>query len=81
MNRFWKFWKTYILAPSIPISALTVIITICMLDSDSWVPTVVCVINLLWILAIIIVNDPERENKKRRRKHGIEDTDNINDEF
>ena len=74
MNRFWKFWKTYILAPSIPISALTVIITICMLDSDSWVPTVVCVINLLWLLMIIWRNDPERENKKRRSEDDFEDT-------
>jgi hypothetical protein len=52
-----------------------------MLDSDSWVPTVVCVINLLWLLMIIWRNNPERENKKRRSKHGIEDTDNIDDEF
>jgi hypothetical protein len=74
MNRFWKFWKTYILAPSIPISALTVIITICMLDSDSCVPTVVCVINLLWLLMIIWRNDPERENKKRRSEDDFEDT-------
>ena len=81
MNRFWKFWKTYILAPSIPISALTIIITICMLDSDSLIPTIVCVVNLLWLLMIIWRNDPERENKKRRSKHGIEDTDNIDDEF
>lgn len=77
MNRFWKFWKTYILVPSIPISALTVIITICMLDSKSWIPTALCVSNLLWLLAIIIVNDPERDKEIRRRKHEDEDNEDI----
>lgn len=69
MNRFWKFWKNYILVPSIPISALTVIITICMLDSKSWIPTALCIFSLCWLLAIIIVNDPERDKEIRRRKH------------
>ena len=77
MNRFWEFWKTYILAPSIPISALTVIITICMLDSKSWIPTVLCVFSLLWLLAIIIVNDPERDKEIRRRKHEDENTEDC----
>lgn len=81
MNRFWRLWKAYILPASIPISALTAIITICMLDSKSWIPTALCAFSLLWILAIVIVNDPERDKEKRRRKHGIEDTDNIDDEF
>ena len=77
MNRFWRFWKTYILAPSIPISALTVIITICMLDSKSWIPTALCVSSLLWLLAIIIVNDPERDKEIRRRKHEDENTEDC----
>lgn len=77
MNRFWKFWKTYILVPSIPISALTVIITICMLDSKSWIPTALCVSSLLWLLAIIIVNDPERDKEIRRRKHEDENTEDC----
>ena len=66
MNRFWKFWKTYILAPSIPISALTIIITICMLDSNSWIPSAICAFNLIWMLMILIVNDPARDKKKRK---------------
>ena len=77
MNRFWKFWKTYILVPSIPISALIVIITICMLDSKSWIPTALCVSSLLWLLAIIIVNDPERDKEIRRRKHEDENTEDC----
>ena len=77
MNKFWRFWKLYILAPSIPISALTVIISICMLDSESWIPTALCVFSLLWILAIVIVNDPERDKEIRRRKHEDEDNEDI----
>ena len=80
MNRFWKFWKTYILVPSIPISILTAIITICMLDSKSWIPTALCVSSLLWLLAIIIVNDRERdekhgETKNRHNKSDVWETD------
>ena len=66
MNRFWRLWKAYILPTSIPISALTIIITICMLDSNSWIPTAICAFNLIWMLMILIVNDPARDKKKRR---------------
>lgn len=83
MNRFWKFWKTYILVPSIPISALTIIISICFLDSDSWIPTILCAISCAWLIMIIWRNDGSEieEVKRRRSKHGIEDTDDIDDEF
>ena len=77
MNKFWKFWKTYILVPSIPISILTAIITICMLDSKSWIPTALCIFSLCWLLTIIIVNDPERDKEIRRRKHEDEDTEDC----
>lgn len=78
MNRFWKFWKTYILAPSIPISAITVIITICMLDSESWIPTIVCTVSLLWLLMVLVINDPAKDMKKKRRS---EDEIDINEDW
>ena len=78
MNRFWKFWKTYILAPSIPISALTVIISICMLDSESWIPTIVCTVSLLWLLMVLVINDPAKDMKKKRRS---EDEIDINEDW
>ena len=78
MNKFWRFWKLYILAPSIPISALTVIISICMLDSESWIPTVVCTVSLLWLLMVLVINDPAKDMKKKRRS---EDEIDINEDW
>lgn len=78
MNKFWKFWKVYILAPSIPISALTVIISICMLDSKSWIPTIVCTVSLLWLLMVLVINDPTKDMKKKRRS---EDEIDINEDW
>ncbi len=78
VNKFWRFWKLYILAPSIPISALTVIISICMLDSESWIPTIVCTVSLLWLLMVLVINDPARDKKKRRSEEDdIEDFENY----
>jgi hypothetical protein len=48
-----------------------------MLDSKSWIPTALCVFSLLWLLAIIIVNDPERDKEIRRRKNEDEDNEDI----
>ena len=82
MNRFWRLWKAYILPASIPISALTIIITICMLDSNSWIPTAICAFNLIWMLMILIVNDPARDKKKRRSEEDdTEDTEDFYEEF
>ena len=78
VNKFWRFWKLYILAPSIPISALTVIISICMLDSESWIPTVVCTVSLLWLLMVLVINDPAKDMKKKRRS---EDEIDINEDW
>lgn len=66
MNRFWKFWKNYLLPLSIPISTITVIITICMLDSDSYIPTAICAFNLFWLLMVLWRNDGTKEKGRKR---------------
>ena len=48
--------KRNILIASVIIALIVFIISICMLDSKSWIPTITCAISLAWLLIMGIAN-------------------------
>lgn len=48
--------KRKILIASVIIALIVFIISICMLDSESWIPTITCAISLGWLLIMGIAN-------------------------
>lgn len=77
-KRLWKIWQIFLIL-SIPLSIISLLICGLMLDSETPAPTIIGMINLLWLIWMMICNDPTRTNKKRRRKtqDEIEDKNDI----
>lgn len=48
--------KRNILIASVIIAIIVFAISICMLDSESWVPTITCAVSLIWLLIMGIAN-------------------------
>lgn len=48
--------KRNILIASVVIALIVFVISICMLDSESWIPTITCAISLIWLLIMGIAN-------------------------
>ena len=48
--------KRNILIASVIIAIIIFVISICMLDSESWIPTITCAISLVWLLIMGIAN-------------------------
>lgn len=48
--------KRKILIASVIIALIVFLISICMLDSESWIPTITCAISLGWLLIMGIAN-------------------------
>lgn len=48
--------KRSILIASVIIALIVFVISVCMLDSESWIPTITCAISLSWLLIMGIAN-------------------------
>lgn len=48
--------KRKILIASVIIALIVFVISVCMLDSESWIPTITCAISLSWLLIMGIAN-------------------------
>lgn len=48
--------KRKILIASVIIALIVFVISICMLDSKSWIPTITCAISLVWLLIMGVAN-------------------------
>lgn len=77
-KKLWKIWQMFLII-SIPLSIISLIICGLTLDSNTPAPTIIGLVNLLWLIWLMICNDPSRINKKDRRnkKNEYKDKDNI----
>lgn len=58
-----KVWNNYLII-SIPINIISLIICACCLDSESILPIIVGMINLIWIALIVVANSDEEPKRK-----------------
>lgn len=48
------------------IAIILMILSACALDSDSWVPTIICAISGAWLVLITIANTPKGDHHGSR---------------
>lgn len=58
--------KNRIILGSVYLSIIVFVLSALCIDSDSWIPTIVCGVCELWVAFILICNLP----KKGEKKHG-----------
>lgn len=66
-----KIWGV-ILVILIPINGVSLIFMACCLDSETPIPAIIGLINALYLLCIVIANDPERNERRRKKSNGID---------
>lgn len=49
------------------IAFITFILSICCIDSESWLPLISCMISSLWLILIAIANTPKGEQYGSRK--------------
>ena len=76
MKRFkkivWKIWVNFLVL-SIPVSAITFLVSICCLNTETIKPAIICFISGSWLLWLIICNTPDENNKRRECKDETRD--------
>ena len=53
--------KNKLLVTSAKVAIATLMVSVCMLDSDSWLPFIVMVVSLIYLFIFYIVNEKELE--------------------
>ena len=56
--------KRMVLKTSIWVAVLTAMVTVCMLDSRSWIPTIIFVVSMLWLTVMAWANGGGKGGEK-----------------
>lgn len=63
---FHKLWQRWLVV-SIPLNIISLLVAICFVDSKSWIPLVIILVNLAWLALMMVANSDEG---KEDRKNG-----------
>lgn len=59
-RKLWKIWQKW-LRISIPVNLISWIFFVCCIDSETLVPTIICLINGVWLCLIAAANSGDRK--------------------
>lgn len=66
-RKLWKIWQKW-LRISIPVNLISWIFFVCCIDSETLVPTIICLINGVW-LCLIAISNSRGENDGKIQRH------------
>ena len=61
-RKLWKIWQKW-LRISIPLNLISWIFFVCCIDSETLVPTIICLINGAWLCLIAVANTPKKKGE------------------
>lgn len=65
--------KNKLIIGSVYLAIIAFVISAMFIDSDSWIPAIVCIVSEIWITFILIANLPRKGEKKRDKDKSFRD--------
>lgn len=75
-----KVWNAFLVI-SVYVAIIGIVFWTCCVDSDSNIPMIMLAINEAWLVLIFVANDPNRIERKEKKKHGNDNYDDGIIEF
>lgn len=76
-RKMWRAWQTW-LKVSIPLNMISWFICACMLDSETIIPAIVCLVNGAWLCLLAAANsDWNKKGKKEEQNIEFENIENY----